>query len=91
MKNGNEILLIRELLCEMIKVSYYDAIEKKRYKSVYKQAEIDNDRKSASDWFSGAKESPFPFTEVCHALGIPSELIIELINKKNATLSKLDL
>lgn len=91
MKSGNEILLIRELLCEMIKVSYYDAIEKKRYKSQYKQAEIDNDRKSALDWFAGKKESPFPFIETCNALGIPSEIIIELINKKNETISILDL
>ena len=83
--------LIKEMFCEMIKVSYFDAIERKKYKSQYKQSIIDSDRKSALDWFAGIKESPFPFVETCHAVGIEPMVIIESINKQNEAIPKLDL
>lgn len=83
--------LIKEMFCEMIYVAFFDAIENKKYKSLYKQAIIDFDRQSALDWFNGKKESPFPFVEICHTVGVDPMAIIELINKKNATIPKLDL
>ena len=86
-----EDFLIKELLAEMIKVSYFDAIETKKYKSKYKQSIIDSDKQSALDWFAGKKESPFPFVDICLTVGVEPMVIIESINKKHEAISKLDL
>jgi hypothetical protein len=82
----NEINNIRDLLCEMIKVAVGDARNNAKFKSHYKQKEIDDNRKSASEWLNGKVESKIKFKEICDALAIETEPIFELLKKENETL-----
>ena len=84
--NVNEINNIRDLLCEMIKVAVGDARNNAKFKSHYKQKEIDDNRKSASGWINGEVESKIKFQEICDALAIETEPIFELLKKENETI-----
>lgn len=77
---------IRDLLCEMIKVAVDDARNKSKFKSHYKQKEIDDNRKSANGWINGEVESNIKFQEICDALAIETEPIFDLLKKENETL-----
>ena len=88
--NSDEVYLLREFFCEMIVVALYDATDNTKYKSIYKQQEIDRDKRSALKWIAGDKNSPFPFEEVCHAVGIEPQPIIDIINNEER-LSKVDM
>ena len=86
----DEAFLLREFVCEMIIVALHDATEKTNFKSAYKQSEADKAKESALKWFAGDKNSPFPFEETCHAVGIEPQPIIDIINN-DERLSKVDL
>ena len=83
----NEINNIRSLLCAMIEVAVGDARNYTKFKSHYKQKEIDDNRKSANGWINDEVESKIKFQEVCDALAIEAEPIFDLIKKKNETIS----
>jgi hypothetical protein len=88
--DSDEAFLLREFFCEMIIVAFHDATEKTKYKSEYKQREVDQAKDSALKWFAGDKKSPFPFEETCHAVGIEPQPIIDIINNEER-LSKVDM
>lgn len=88
--NSEEAFLLREFFCEMIAIALYDATDNTKYKSIYKQQEIDRDKRLALKWIAGDKNSPFPFEEVCHAVGIEPQPIIDIINNEER-LSKVDM
>lgn len=77
----NEITNIRNLLCAMIEVAVVDARNNTKFKSHYKQKEIDMNRESASGWINGEVESKIKFQEVCDALAIETDPIFDLLKK----------
>jgi hypothetical protein len=82
----NEINNIRNLLCAMIEIAVVDVRSKAKFKSHYKQKEIDDNRKSANEWMNGEVESKIKFQEICDALAIETEPIFELLKKENETI-----
>lgn len=78
----NEVNCIRNLLCGMIEVAVIDARNNTKFKSKYKQGEIDKSRESAIAWIENRSDSKINFNEICDALGIDSECVRESINKK---------
>ena len=78
----NEVNCIRNLLCGMIEVAVIDARNNSKFKSKYKQREIDKSRESAIAWIENRSDSKINFNEICDALGIDSECVRESINKK---------
>lgn len=78
----SEMHFTREVLCRMIEVAYFDASVRTKYVDPYRQKEADADREDAEAWMMGQKETPFPFDEVCHALGFDPDIIRERSIKK---------
>lgn len=78
----NEVNCIRNLLCGMIEIAVMDARNNSKFKSKYKQGEIDKSRENAIAWIENRSDSKINFNEICDALGIDSECVRESINKK---------
>lgn len=78
----NEVYCIRKLLSCIIAVAIEDSRNNSKFKSKYKQDEIDKNRENAIAWLEGCTDSKIKFQEICDALSIDSECVMEFINRK---------
>jgi hypothetical protein len=77
MSEWKEIYFARCIISEAIHRAWNDALNFKEYKNRSKQAEAEENRKQAYEWFHGGE-----FEMWCGALGIDHESILELLIKK---------
>jgi hypothetical protein len=77
MSEWKEIYFARCIISEAIQRAWNDALNFKEYKNRSKQAEADENRQQAYEWFHDGE-----FEMWCGALGIDHESILELLIKK---------